>query len=84
MELAFKNYHWSAYDFKQRPKLIFTFRFDGFSVWRDEDGGHHAEGAVALSNRVRLDVAVVILAGPDEPALRFHGLNCLNNVFSLS
>ena len=52
-----------------------TLRLDSLPVRRNEDRGHHAERAVALSDGVRLDVAVVVLAGPDEAAARFETLS---------
>ena len=36
--------------------------------------GHHSQRSVSLSNRVRLHITVVVLAGPDEAALALHGL----------
>ncbi len=41
---------------------------DRLAVGRHQDRGHQAERAEALGDLVRLDVAVVILAGPDELA----------------
>ena len=51
-----------------------TLRLDSLPVRRNEDRGHHAERAVALSDGVRLDVAVVVLASPHEAAFGLHGL----------
>ncbi len=42
---------------------------DGVTVGRHQDAGHQAERAEALGHGVGLDVAVVVLAGPDEPAV---------------
>jgi len=42
---------------------------------KTNEPGHHAKGAVALGHGVRLDVSVVVLAGPDEAALALHGLS---------
>ena len=41
---------------------------DRLAVGSHQDRGHQAERAEALRDQVRLDVAVVILAGPDELA----------------
>jgi len=43
-----------------------SLRLDGLAVGADEDRGHEAEGAVALGDAVRLDITIVVLAGPDE------------------
>ena len=40
----------------------------GLAVRRQQHRGHQAERTVALRHRVRLHVAVVVLAGPDEAA----------------
>ncbi len=48
---------------------------DGLAIRTDEHRGHHSEAAITLGNRVRLDVAVVVLASPDEAALGLHGLS---------
>ncbi len=36
---------------------------------RDENGGHHGEAAAGGRDKVRQDVAVVVLEGPEEPSL---------------
>ena len=41
---------------------------DRLAVWRHQHRGHQAERAEALGHGVRLHVAVVVLAGPDEGA----------------
>eukprot|EP00354_Favella_ehrenbergii_P012733 CAMPEP_0170461958 /NCGR_PEP_ID=MMETSP0123-20130129/7655_1 /TAXON_ID=182087 /ORGANISM="Favella ehrenbergii, Strain Fehren 1" /LENGTH=452 /DNA_ID=CAMNT_0010727081 /DNA_START=45 /DNA_END=1403 /DNA_ORIENTATION=- len=41
----------------------------------DADGGHETEGAEALSDNVGLDVAIVVLAGPDEAAVALDDLS---------
>mmetsp|Transcript_18322 Transcript_18322/g.24471 ORF Transcript_18322/g.24471 Transcript_18322/m.24471 type:complete len:322 (-) Transcript_18322:405-1370(-) len=40
----------------------------------DADGGHETKGAEALSDNVGLDVAIVVLAGPDEAAARLDAV----------
>ena len=45
---------------------------DGLAVGRQQHRGHQAERAEALRHRVGLDVAVVVLAGPDEGAGPFQ------------
>ncbi len=42
---------------------------DGLAIGRHQDARHQAERAEPLGDRVRLDVAVVVLAGPDVAAL---------------
>mgnify|MGYP006933347656 CR=1 FL=1 len=37
----------------------------------DQNTGHQAKGAIALSDAVRLNVTVVVLAGPDEASFGF-------------
>ena len=39
-----------------------------------EHGGHQTEGAVALSDDIRLDITVVVLAGPDEATAGLDGI----------
>ena len=47
---------------------------DRLSVGANQHRGHETQGAVALGNYVGLDVAVVVLAGPDKLAAGFQGL----------
>jgi hypothetical protein len=49
------------------------FGFDRLAVGGHQDGGHETKGAKTLCDHVRLDVAVIILAGPDELARPFQG-----------
>ena len=46
---------------------------DGLAVGRHQHAGHQAEAAEALRHLVRLHVAVVVLAGPDELAAPLEG-----------
>ncbi|MNN18816.1 hypothetical protein D3C81_1320350 [compost metagenome] len=48
-------------------------RLDGLAVGGHEDRRHEAEGAEALSHDVRLHVAVVVLARPDETTRPLDG-----------
>src|SRR5690606_30957400 len=41
-----------------------SFRFHRLAIRRHQNRGHQAERAKALSNDVRLNVAVIVLAGP--------------------
>ena len=45
-----------------------------YSLNPHQNGGHETERSVALSNDVRLDVTVVVLASPNKFAGRFQGL----------
>lgn len=38
------------------------------AVGGEEDRGHKAEGSVALSNDIGLNITIVVLAGPNEPS----------------
>lgn len=49
---------------------VSSFRFDG-AIWADENRGHETEGTETLSEGVRLDITVVVLASPDEAAFPF-------------
>src|SRR4029077_1374514 len=54
------------------PLAVRAFRLDSLATRRHHPRGHGAEGAVALRHRVRLHVAVVILARPDIAARPFE------------
>lgn len=41
---------------------------NGLTIGTNENRGHQAEGTVALSDDIRLDISVVVFAGPDETA----------------
>lgn len=66
------------------PLLIFAvmpgdgavrgFGLDGLAVGCNELGGHHSKGAEALCEDVGLDVAIVVLACPDESTRGFDSL----------
>ena len=47
------------------------FGFDRIAIRREQDGGHEAERAKALRHGVRLHVAIVVLAGPNEVTVPF-------------
>ena len=49
--------------------------FDGLAIGTHQNGSHQSQRAVALGDDIRLDVAVVVLAGPDEAAARFETLS---------
>ncbi len=51
-----------------RDRAVRGLRLDRLAVRRHQHGGHQAERAVALRHRVRLHVAVVVLARPDIAA----------------
>lgn len=51
-----------------------SFSLDSLAIGTDQDRGHEAERAIALGNHVRLDITVVVLAGPNKLAARFEGL----------
>jgi len=48
-----------------------SFSFHG-AIRGDEDGGHQTERAVTLSDDIRLDITVVVLASPDETTFGFN------------
>ena len=50
-----------------------SLSLDGLSIGGNEDGGHETEGAETLSNRVGLDVSIVVLASPDVATVGLHG-----------
>ena len=52
-----------------RHRAVRGLGLDGLAVGRHQHGRHQAERAEALRDRVGLDVAVVVLAGPDEAAV---------------
>jgi hypothetical protein len=52
-----------------------SLSFDGLAVRANQNGGHHTQRAETLSNGVRLNVTVVVLAGPDEATVGFHGVS---------
>ena len=52
-----------------------SLTLDGLTIRSDELAGHHSETSEALSQDVRLDVAVVVLTGPDETSGRFDRLS---------
>ena len=52
-----------------RHRAVGRLRQHGLPVGAQQEGGHQAEGAEALRQRVRLHVPVVVLARPDEAAV---------------
>ena len=52
------------------------FSFDGLSIWAKKHRGHETEGTVTLSYNVRLNIAIVVFAGPDKATA---ALNCLGD-----
>ncbi|CAG9096414.1 unnamed protein product, partial [Plutella xylostella] len=57
-----------------RDSAVRRLRLHRLTIRADEHRRHEPQRAVALRHRVRLHVAVVVLAGPHEPALRLHGV----------
>ncbi len=57
-------------------RTMCCFSFDGLAIGCDELAGHHSQATEALRKDIGLDVAVVVLARPHEPA---GGLNDLCN-----
>ncbi len=45
---------------------VSSFAFDDVPVCSDELAGHHAQTAESLGENVGLDIAIVVLACPDE------------------
>jgi len=41
---------------------------NGLTIGTNEDRCHQTEGTVTLSDDIRLDISVVVFAGPDETA----------------
>jgi len=50
-----------------------SFSFND-AVFVHEDGSHEAKRSISLSDNVRLDVSVVVLASPDETTAAFEDL----------
>jgi hypothetical protein len=46
-----------------------SFSFDSLAVGANQHGGHQTETSEALGDSVRLNISVVVLAGPDISAL---------------
>ena len=55
-----------------RNRAVRSFRLNGHAVGRHQHRGHQAQRAIALRHRVRLHVAVVVLARPDVAAGPFE------------
>src|SRR3546814_7985195 len=55
-----------------RDRAVRGLGFHRLAIGGHQHAGHQAERAEALRDGVRLDVAVVILAGPDELARPFE------------
>ena len=55
-------------------RTVCSFRFDGLPIGSDELTGHHAKTAESLGEDVRLDIAIVVLACPNEPTRRLDRL----------
>ena len=49
------------------------FGFHGLAIGRQKDRSHQAERAIALGHDVGLDVAIIVLAGPDKAAGPLQG-----------
>ena len=71
MSAAFMGTFEIIYDMQ---RTVCGFRFDGLPIGGDELTGHHAKTAESLGEDVRLDIAIVVLARPNEPARRLDGL----------
>ena len=52
-----------------------SLALDGLAIRSDELTGHHSETSEALGQNVGLDVAIVVLASPDETSRRFDRLS---------
>ena len=52
---------------------VCSFGLHGLAVGRHEGGCHQAEGSEALGHSIRLHVAIVVLARPDESPIPLHG-----------
>jgi len=50
---------------------VSSFSFQS-TIGGEEDTGHQTEGSVTLSNAIRLDITVVVLASPDESTFRLE------------
>ncbi len=51
---------------------VSRFCLDGFAIRRHQNRSHQAKRAEALSNRVGLNIAVIVLTSPDEFAVPFE------------
>src|SRR5690606_17670395 len=56
-----------------RDRAVRRFGLDRLAVRGHQHAGHQAQRAEALRDLIRLDVAVVVLGGPDELAVPFEG-----------
>ena len=57
-----------------RDRAVSRFALDRLAIGTDEHRAHQTQRAVALSDHVRLHVAVVVLARPDEAAIGLEHL----------
>ena len=53
---------------------VSSFGFNS-AIWALEHRGHKTKGSVTLSNDIRLNISIVVLAGPHEPSVGFHGVS---------
>jgi hypothetical protein len=42
-----------------------SFSFN-YSIFIEEDRGHESKRSISLGNDIRLDISIIVLAGPDE------------------
>ena len=61
-------------------RAVGGFRFHGLAVRGHQHRGHQAERAEALRHCVRLHVAVVVFAGPDELAGPFKAAATISSI----
>mmetsp|Transcript_58958 Transcript_58958/g.81813 ORF Transcript_58958/g.81813 Transcript_58958/m.81813 type:complete len:351 (-) Transcript_58958:3-1055(-) len=53
---------------------VSSLRFDG-AILGDQNGGHQTEGTIALSDAIRLNITIVVLASPDEATIRLEHIS---------
>lgn len=45
------------------------------TIWRQQYRCHQSERTVTLSNNIRLNITVIIFAGPNKTSIAFHGIS---------
>ena len=53
---------------------VSSLGLEGLPVGGHKHAGHQAQRAETLSHNVRLDVAIIVLAGPDKSSAALQGL----------
>eukprot|EP00128_Syssomonas_multiformis_P014375 Colp12_sorted_trinity150504_noHs@5349 len=51
-----------------------SLSLNSLTVGADKDGGHKTEGTVALSDKIRHNITIIVLASPHETTVRLDGI----------